>query len=181
MTGVIAWVALVVSSASLSWQVVSWLRSGPRLDVSIAMERPPGMESGKECSYLVVVTNTGRQAVTVLDVLLRLQKGRDRGPRRRSGAPVFPRKFEPTELQPGAEVCAAWPTDQVDRALANLNATRDDLVAGVRTGNRWVWCRAKGISGHRLIVGRNARLIIGSPARLLNRRRVDRQVGRAST
>jgi hypothetical protein len=57
-------VALVLSVASLSWQVVSWSRAGPK----VVVQATPGItigSLGNENFIAIIVTNEGRAAATI--------------------------------------------------------------------------------------------------------------------
>ena len=72
MTTFIAWLALVVSAASLAWQVVSWRSSGPRIRVQLTEITPKRDVPG---AYMIVLANDGRQAATVPEVRVRSKNG----------------------------------------------------------------------------------------------------------
>ena len=68
-TVIISSLALIVSIGSLTWQVVAWFHSGPRLNVELC--KTTGRAGGKESSSLaVVVTNVGRSAVTIHEIVV---------------------------------------------------------------------------------------------------------------
>ena len=136
--------------------------------MKIGWERPPGSESGEHSSYMAIVTNTGRQTATVLEISLGvrsrwltrdLSNGRLRIPRRIVWFMPYPEmeKQQPIKIEPGDELVLRWPSNLIDDMLAvpkhwnyKDETTRDDLILQVRTGNRWIKSRA-GIKVHRYI------------------------------
>lgn len=72
MTTFIAWLALVVSAASLAWQMVSWRSSGPRIRVQFTEITPKHDFPG---AFVIVLFNDGRQAATVPEVQVRTKSG----------------------------------------------------------------------------------------------------------
>lgn len=63
-TAIVAWLALIVSIGSLTWQIMSWRLAGARLDVrgDVGVTYGPLGTSPFLC---IRVTNTGRAAATV--------------------------------------------------------------------------------------------------------------------
>jgi hypothetical protein len=85
MVPVVSWLALGLSAASLFWQVLSWIHSGPRLHVQfehvrwwIPVEVPglPWRHKEPRDAYAVTVTNDGRQSVTVQEVRVETKRSR---------------------------------------------------------------------------------------------------------
>ncbi|MFE9328142.1 hypothetical protein ACIHDR_43060 [Nocardia sp. NPDC052278] len=116
MTDVVAWSALAMSALALIWQVVTWVRSGPRIKFS-AMAGDMVIAEGKmTLTLFFTVTNSGRLAATVHSVCVDQRMGRLSartmfiGPgtvRALDGAPdsVLPRRLEPHD---GVTGTASW-------------------------------------------------------------------------
>lgn len=135
----VAWLALAVSVVSLSWQIASWARSGPRLLVELVVSASGGGRVNEPATFTLMVTNVGRQATTVHNGRL-LVGSRSRWHRRPrepwiTEAPDAVRL--PRRIEPGDELIVSWPRDDVDAALEARGLAARDLAGCVRIGHRW--------------------------------------------
>lgn len=152
-----AWLALGLSAISISWQVVSFVKSGPKLRVRVGWDVGTAMDSS-EFAYIVIVTNDGRQARAVRDVCLTypIPQVRRSLHLRRKRTPAYGASIishsdgdQPVDVQPGGEVRFRYPAAGIDAMLGAMNASRSDLIGWVRSGNKWIKSRS-GIAETRL-------------------------------
>jgi hypothetical protein len=100
MTAVVAWFALGVSVLSLTWQVVTWLRSGARarLESGVTIEQTGNRGWG---SYAYVsVANHGRLSTSVQEMGFALPPDQLEKDARHSGYNVDTEKILPSRLDP---------------------------------------------------------------------------------
>ncbi len=139
---VISIVALVMSAASLTWQIASWKRSGPVVKVT-ANQSLPIFDHGPDDWYVAVTArNSGRAPVTVTGWGLRFPDGQTYNMMRNLpwSAPL------PHRLEAVAEGSWVISTEEVKRECAARGVRHQDLTAFVRLGNgRTVDARRRGI------------------------------------
>ena len=163
MVAVVSWLALGVAAASLLWQVLSWMHSGPRLHVQFehvlegrlfGVPSPRGREPRE--AYAVTVTNDGRQAVTVQEVGLEYrERGRSAREARDLRLVVWGEESAgfrsaplPVRLQPGASLSVFCSATSLKDYLAYIEKVgveeyrvsvghNGSLIAKARAGTRW--------------------------------------------
>ena len=141
MTTAISWLALGVSILSLSWNVASWLRAGPRLAVRVALIAKIG--GAETLGYGVIVTNMGRQEVSVQEICLSFPRSvKDGYPTsgRREVRDRFASSGDvvPARLATGDEIVAIWPYKDFAE-VKDFRRIDHYLARGhVRSGLRWV-------------------------------------------
>ncbi len=139
---VISIVALVVSAASLTWQVVSWKRSGPVVRVTANQSLPIFDHGPGDAHVAVTARNSGRAPVTVTGWGLRFPDGQTFVVMHELpwSTPLHHR------LDAGAEGSWMVSTQEVKRECAARGVRHQDLTAFVRLGNgRTADARQRGI------------------------------------
>jgi hypothetical protein len=128
VTAVVAWLALAVSTLSLTWQVVSWQRSGARgrPECGTTIERVGG--GAEQCLVYASVTNRGRTATSVQELGFALPK--DRLPRGcvHSGYNLDGEKTLPARLEPGGQVKLTCEWESIERWLDGAGCPPDVRV-----------------------------------------------------
>jgi len=139
---VISIVALVVSAASLAWQVASWKRSGPVVKVTAAQLLPVFDHGPGDWHIAVTARNSGRAPVTVTGWGLRFPDGQT------YTMLVNLPWSTPLDHRLDAGTEGSWmiATEDVKRECAARGIRYQDLTAFVRLGNgRTVDARERGI------------------------------------
>jgi hypothetical protein len=135
-------VAIVLSVASLTWQIVSWRRSGSVVTVRVAQFFPVYDQGLGDLYTSVTAHNSGRAPVTVTGWGLRLPSG---------GTIVMTRNLPwfsplPYRLEAGAEGSWAISTDDVRASCAEHNVRYQDLRPFVKLGDgQTVTAKRRGI------------------------------------
>jgi hypothetical protein len=99
----IAIVALVLSIASLSWQMITWSRSGPK----VVVRATPGITVGslENVEHVaIIVTNEGRAAATISSVGFTMTTGQQLVS---VGSYILPAEL-PKRLEPGGDQFLYW-------------------------------------------------------------------------
>lgn len=130
-----AWLALGLAAASLSWQIVSWLRTGARLRVhgdDGFMIGPRGNRPFKAVS----VVNDGRAAAEISQLGFRLPNGKCLvSP---DGGILRPTTLPATAKALGGEVDMWFDPDELARACEKHGCEVRDLVPYARSGSRTI-------------------------------------------
>jgi hypothetical protein len=141
VTTVIACLALAVSVASLLWQVASWRNSGPRIRAVVVRHNPV---RGMPGAYAIVLSNDGRQAVTVVRVRLKWRKGLNAADYNIVyadwGADIKYLKSDrlPITIEPGAEVRVYASLKRVEENMSKLGLEQKHLIPQAQLGTTWV-------------------------------------------
>lgn len=156
---VAAWIALGLSGTSVTWQIIAWVHSGPKLIVRVIRDVGDAMDPSK-AFYRVAVTNNGRQPMAVHSACLTFPIAQSK--RRRTwpplhktapdhGASIFSYSTETrsTTVAPGEEISFEFPMAAIDAAMNALRWTHADLIGWVRSGSKWVKSR-RGVTENRL-------------------------------
>ncbi|AGL20931.1 hypothetical protein [Actinoplanes sp. N902-109] len=132
-------VAIGMSSIALTWQIVSWRRTGAVVKVVAKRGFVPGLDG---MFVVIEASNSGRTAVTVTGYGLRSPGGNNLIQLDR-----LPLSAEiPHRLESGAEVSWLMPMGNVQQTCAEQGIRHQDLVAWVRLGNgRTVTARRRGV------------------------------------
>ncbi|MGI5214962.1 hypothetical protein [Plantactinospora sp. CA-290183] len=138
---VLSIIAIVMSAASLLWQVVSWRRSGPVVTVTVAQSLA-AFPTGAEWFTSVTARNTGRAPITVTGWGFQTPDGGSVVQLR----PVAWASPVPYRLEPGSEGSWLMATDDVQGTSAERGVRYQDLRAFVRLADgRTVTARRRGI------------------------------------
>jgi hypothetical protein len=146
---VIAWLGVGLSSASLTWQLVSWRGAGARLLVNTAYAHES--QAGKTARALgVVVTNNGRLATSIHDVRIEV-------PKKKKVMGLIPqadhnllasnyslenelnqlRRAElPRRLEAGDQFIALYDAEKVIKSIRDGDLRMTEVVAKVRSGRK---------------------------------------------
>ncbi|GAB3081232.1 hypothetical protein [Micromonospora schwarzwaldensis] len=132
-------IAIVMSSITLTWQIISWRRTGAVVKVTAKLGFVPGLDG----NFVVIeASNSGRTAVTVTGYGLKCPDGGnliqfDRVP---LSAEI------PHRLEPGAEASWLMPIENVQAVCAERGVRYQDVVAWVRLGSGGtVMARKRGV------------------------------------
>ena len=121
-------VAIVMSSITLTWQIVSWRRTGAVVKVTAKLGFVPGLDG---MFVVIEASNSGRTAVTVTGYGLRHPNNHDLIQLDR-----VPLSAElPHRLEPGAEASWLMPMENVKATCAERGIRHQDLVGWVRLGS----------------------------------------------
>lgn len=124
---VLAIFAVMLSCASLSWQIISWRRTGPRVIVTASQSLPMYDQGPGEWMVAVTARNRGRSATTVTNWSLEFPDGGNLVMRRQmQWTPSLPHRLE-------AHSEATWfiETDAVKVECAQRGVQYTDLRAVV--------------------------------------------------
>ena len=127
---VLAIIAILLSLASLAWQVVSWRRSGAVVSVTATQTLPLYGNRNQPGDWHVDVTarNSGRSPITVNSWGLRMPNGQTMVmPGNLSWSASLPHRPEP-----GANASWFIATEDVKRTCAEHGVRYQDLVAYVK-------------------------------------------------
>lgn len=137
----VAWLALFLSAASLGWQIVSWSRSGPRIKIQLEEVRARDKFEG---AYVIVVSNEGRQTVTIPEVRLRWQKKRSEHFYNyldlNWGVAISSAESDdlPATLNPGGSINIYASRAEVREQMQRNDIKFRDLIPQARLGVRWI-------------------------------------------
>jgi len=125
MTAAVAWLALGVSVLSLTWQVVTWQRSGARgrPECGITVERVG--KSAEQYLLYVSVTNSGRLATSVQELGFALPRKQLPKGCRHSGYNVDIDKTLPARLEPGGQVKLTCEWSAIEHWTENAGSAPD--------------------------------------------------------
>ncbi|MEU4237930.1 hypothetical protein [Actinoplanes sp. NPDC026619] len=121
-------VAIVMSTITLTWQIVSWRRTGAVVKVVAKQGFVPGLNG----TFVVIeASNSGRTAVTVTGYGLRSPDGNNliQLDRVQLSAEI------PHRLEAGAEASWLMPMGNVQGTCAEQGIRHQDLVGWVRLGS----------------------------------------------
>jgi hypothetical protein len=127
---VLAIVAIVLSGASLGWQMLTWRQAGAVVTVIARQSFPAGSDDG-EPYVEILARNKGRSAVTVNHWGLMHPNGGRMG----FGAAAPWSASCPHRLEPGASDSWFVPTEHVVRECRNRGLRPGDLLAWVGLGD----------------------------------------------
>lgn len=146
-TPLIAGLALVVATLALGWQIVSWLQSGPRIQVQLEEIRHGSgswSDPAFQGAYAITVANRGRQAVDIQEVRLRYRKKwREEFYHYLDiewGASIDSARSAslPASLNPGGSIIVYAAHDEVRSQMKQRNVEFYHLIPQTRIGLRWV-------------------------------------------
>ena len=128
---IVSIVALVVSSASVGWNIYAWISSGARLKVEVSNSVTAGPYGTHRCLG-ISVANAGRLETTISGIDLPLADKRTLA--------LFPQAFivnyPPKTLAPGASETFLIPDSELVPLLISEKVDLEGLKVRVRTGHK---------------------------------------------
>ncbi|OZF28352.1 hypothetical protein CH296_19725 [Rhodococcus sp. 14-2496-1d] len=128
-TLIISCLALLTALGSIGWQIYSWRRNGPKVEVSAHLGFVTG--PGGQNFIAIEATNSGRLETMVQSFYFQLPEGRTLQP---TGSYIKTTVL-PARLSPGDQVSYYFNPNDIDQQLASAGLTRSDLQPAVRTGH----------------------------------------------
>jgi hypothetical protein len=142
LTLLISIAALVLSIVSLSWQIWSWTRSGPVLQVSVTHSLPTYGPGGVgDWHTTVTAVNIGRSPVTVTSWGFETPDG---------GSIILTRPVnwsDPLPFRIESHASGSWhiPQDEIRSACQENGVRHQDIRAWVSSASGRVYARKRGI------------------------------------
>ncbi|MGH3220238.1 MAG: hypothetical protein ACRDPY_16300 [Streptosporangiaceae bacterium] len=131
LSDILSITAIVISSAALGWQVLTWRRSGAVVSVTATQAIPTFGDNLGDPHVNVTASNKGRSPVTITSLGFKLRDDRHLAVMKWTPWSAS----LPHRLEPGA--AASWyvPTNAITESTAHNGIRYQDLIAYVSLGD----------------------------------------------